>query len=443
MTNFLRLSEHPSSQKWLAQFRNSKDRALAAQLLNQLKLVSNREFESGIEQALTQLQARLQARIAVYPVAPPIPGEIAGYDPFTGGIPRNKNVSSREIGRRRQYGSEDRVGHLLTKLQERFKNNNNSISIIECGPTLQQLKTQGIRHIVLVDDICGSGTRIEKYWRSIPRHIKSLLSYKRYELWVVFYAITPKGKIVLGKAMPNFPLSNLITALPETDLRDFLTPDLRTLCTSYARQIGMESSGLGYRGSASHVVFEHGCPNNLPGILWANHRGWSGLFPNRSIPAEMHSCFDEDGTERALEVLWRVNQPGLALGLLDALDHAVPMTAEQRMVLAMLGLRLRGVSEDSLAVKLFLTNEKHRKVMQKATEMGVYDTTSAQVTQMGRECLSRFRDRFGPARRSRAVVKSPENYYPQQCEGELRELGKTDRSNGSVSMKGSVPMETQ
>ncbi|MBF0402086.1 MAG: hypothetical protein HQL90_15145 [Magnetococcales bacterium] len=354
------------------------------------------------------------------------------------GIPKDENIPSREIGRRRQFGSEDRVGHLLKNLQERFKRSKNCVSSIECGPVLKQLKTQGIRHIVLVDDMCGSGTRITDYWRSIPRHIKSLLSFKRYELWIVFYAITPMGKTALGKAMPNFPLSNLITVLPETDLQDILTPDLRTLCTSYARWIGMESSGLGYRGSASHVVFEHGCPNNLPGILWANSQRWSGLFPNRSIPTEMRSCFDEDGTERALEVLWRVNQPGLALGLLDALDHVAPMTVEQRMILTMLGLRLRGVSEDNLAVKLFLTNQKHKEVLQKAMEMGLYDTTSAQVTPMGREFASRFRDRFGPARRTHAVVKSPESYYPQQCEGELRELGKTDRSNGR-----SVPMETQ
>ena len=36
----MRLSEYMLSQNWLAQFHTSKDKALGAQLLNQLKIVS-------------------------------------------------------------------------------------------------------------------------------------------------------------------------------------------------------------------------------------------------------------------------------------------------------------------------------------------------------------------------------------------------------------------
>ncbi|MBF0294194.1 MAG: hypothetical protein HQL96_03320 [Magnetococcales bacterium] len=421
MTNFLRLSEHQKSQQWIAQFYDSKDRALATQLINQLKLVSNREFECGIEQAITRLHDDLKARIAVYPVAPPIPNEIAGYDPFTGGIPREENTTSRAVGRRRQFGSEDRVGHILKNIQERFKRDKNSTSSIECCPTLIQLKTQKIYNIVLVDDICGSGKRITDYWKKlIPRHIKSLLSFKRYNLWIILYAITRNGKNVIFKTMPNFPHSNLITVLPEIHWHEFLTSELRGLCTSYARKFRIGSSGLGYRDSLSNIVFEHGCPNNLPKILWMNINGWSGLFPNRSIPNEMRPCFDADGSARASEVLWQVNQPGLALSLLDALDHTVPLTTEQRIMLAMLGLRLRGVSENNLAVKLFLTHQQCKEALQILIEMGLYDKRLTHVTQLGREFVSRFRERFGPARRLRAVAKSPESYYPQQCEGELQ-----------------------
>lgn len=433
----LRLSEHPLSQKWLAQFRTSEDRAQAAQLLNQLKLVSARDFETGVEQVLTQLQARLQATIAIYPIAPPMPDEIAGYDPFTGGVPKNEDSQSREIGRRRKFGSEDRVGHVLAKLQERFRRGTGASSI-ECVPTLTQVKTQGIRHIVLVDDVCGSGTRVTNYWKAIPRSIKSLLSLKRCELWIVLYAITPKGKAALGRAMPNFPMSHLITVLPETNLQGLLTPALLTLCTNYAAIIGMESSGLGYRGSSCPVVFEHGCPNNLPAILWKKSRNWIGLFPNRAIPTEMRSCFDDEGTERALETLWRANQPKLALSLLTALDHAAPLTVEQRMLLTILGLRLRGISEADLAVRLLMSDSQSKVLLGRALEMGLYDKTAAQVTPMGRELVSRFRERFHRARQLSAVAMDPDNYYPQQCEGKLRELGITDRSN-----ERSVPMEPQ
>ena len=74
----LRLSEHSVSQQWLTQFRASEERGLGAQLLNQLKLVSIREFETGIEHALTELQARLNSTIAVYPVTPPNPKDFWG-----------------------------------------------------------------------------------------------------------------------------------------------------------------------------------------------------------------------------------------------------------------------------------------------------------------------------------------------------------------------------
>lgn len=435
MTKLLRLSEHPLSQQWLAQFRTSEDRGLATQLLNQLKLVPAREFESGIEQALTDMQSRLQSTIAVYPIAPPIPDEIAGYDPFKGGIPANESSKSREVGRRRRFGSEDRVGHVLAKLQERFRRGTGASSI-ECVPTLKQLKTQGIRHIVLVDDVCGSGKRITDYWKVIPRRIKSLLSLKSCELWIVLYAITSTGKAALKKAMPNFPQDHLVTVLPTTDLQGFLTPELRTLCANYAELIDMKSSGLGYRVSGCPIVFEHGCPNNLPAILWANRKGWDGLFPNRSIPTDMRFCFDADDTDRTLESLWRANQPKLTLSLLAALDHEVPLTTEQRMLLTMLGLRLRGVPEGNLAARLLMTESASKKLHRMALTMGLYDDTTDRVTPMGKELVARFRERFGPARRLKVVGKNLEDYYPSQCEGKLRELGITDRGNGRP-----VPME--
>lgn len=437
MAQFLRLSEHPLSQQWLAQFRTSEDRGLAAQLINQIKLVSSREFEAGIEQALTNLQTQLQTTIAVYPIAPPIPGEVTGYDAFTGGISRDEKSQSHEIGRRRKFGSEDRVGHVLAKLQERFKRGTGASSI-ECVPTLTQLKTQGIRHIVLVDDVCGSGKRITDYWQAIPRRIKSLLSLKRCELWIVLYAMTPKGKMALARAMPNLPPSHLISVLRETDLEGLLAPELRTLCENYAELIDMKSSALGYRGSSCPIVFEHGCPNNLPVILWAKLQKWAGLFPNRSIPTDMRSCFDEDGTERAFEALWCANQPRLALSMLDALDHLAPLSTEQRIVLTMLGLRLRGVSETELSVRLLISISESKQGLGIAGAMGLYDIETAQVTLLGKTLVSRFRDCFSRARRQRTVGMNPNTYYPSQCEGKLRELGKTDRGNGR-----SVPMEPQ
>jgi hypothetical protein len=419
----LRLSEHALSGEWIAQFRSSRDRALAAQLLNRLKLVSTREFESAIENALIELQRRIKSTIAVYPVAPPMPGEIVGYGPFRGAIPQDENHKSRQVGRRRKYGSEDRVGHLLGKLQDRFKRGSGT-SPIECAPTLTHLDSQGIRNIVFVDDVCGSGKRITDFWRSVPRRIKSLLSLGRYKLWIVLYAITPKGRAALAKALPNFPIStNLITALPTADLHALLSGDLRQLCLHYADVLGMKSAGFGYRGSSCPVVFEHGCPNNLPTILWNNSKGWKGLFPNRSIPTEMRASFDESGIERAAEALWQVDQSQLALGLLDALNQTRRLTVDESLMLTLLGLRLRGVGEGDLSKRVLLSKQETKRLLELADVMGLYGTSTTLVTPVGKEFVRRFREGVGRATRLRSPDKvgvATNSYYPIQCEGKLR-----------------------
>ena len=39
------------------------------------------------------------------------------------------------------------------------------------------------------------------------------------------------------------------------------------------------------------MVFAHGCPDNVPAILWAESRKWAPLFPNRAVPTQLASLF--------------------------------------------------------------------------------------------------------------------------------------------------------
>ncbi len=412
----IRLSESPTSINWLAQFKTALDRALAKQLLDQLKLVSSREFETSIEGELIRLQKRLKKRIAVYPIVPPVPDGIVGYDQFEGAIALDESNNRREIGRRRKYGSEDRVGHILAKLQDRFKLSN-GVSLIECSPTIKQLKTQKIQHIVFVDDVCGSGKRVHDYWKSVPRSIKSLLSFGRIKLWILMYAVTPSGKRMIRRAMPNFPIVNLITVLPDADLLDALEASVISLCERYSERLGWNSgSALGYRRSACSIVFEHGCPNNLPHILWGSGAGWRALFPDRSIPIEIRSYFDRENDDRAPEVLWKVNQPNLALSLINALDHVEPIKLRQRLTLAMLGLLTKGVMKKDLARRLLIKSRLADEIFNEAKSVGLC-SKEGKLTPLGEELLSRFRDHFKSTKK--AFVAAPTSfYYPHQCEGE-------------------------
>lgn len=439
---YLRLSEHPLAQLWLAQFCTSEDRALASQLINQIKLVSGRDFESGIESALKRLQTQCNATIAVYPITSPNPEAVVGYHPFYGGITAG-DVKARQEGRREQHGSEGRVAHIITNLQ-RHQLRSSGTSSIECAPTIKQLRSQGIRHIVLVDDVSGSGQRIEDYWKQvIPRYIKRLLSLKHFELWIVLYAMTPTSQKALAKALPNFPIStHLLTVLPDASLSDQVPMEVVKLCEQYAELIDMESAAFGYRGSACPFVFEHGCPNNLPAILWASKKHWSGLFPNRSIPTELRSYFDSEGTDRASEALWKVNQPKLALSLLESLEGARKLDTEQWRILTLLGLRLRGVDELALAAKVLIDNKTCHDLLVLAGEMGLYNITDRNVTAIGREYVSRFRLRYGRKRPAEQVAHNPATYYPTQCEGKFREPGKTIRGNNRMVPMGRSNAET-
>jgi hypothetical protein len=67
--------------------------------------------------------------------------------------------SVKEEKKAAKSGSEGRVGHLLENLQRL-----NSRRFV-VNPTIKQMKTQKIKHIVLVDDLIGSGTRLLNFWK--------------------------------------------------------------------------------------------------------------------------------------------------------------------------------------------------------------------------------------------------------------------------------------
>lgn len=426
MTNIEYLSEHFLSQNWLSQFTNSTDRALAVQLIDQLKLVSERLFESDIEQTLINLQTKLKETIAVYPISPPNPDGILGYKPFIGSIPDLSNeTSSKLYGRRQHYGSEHKVGHVIKKIQEQVKSNN-GCSRIECSPTLTQLTTQGIQHIVFVDDLCGSGKRIIDYWKKVvPKRIKSLLSLKKMHLWIVLYAISPTGKKFILQQLPNFPIENLLTVLPESDLRQTLTDDILNLCRKYANYIGIQSSELGYRNSACPIIFEHGCPNNAPIILWKNYKKWKGLFPNGAIPNELRQYFDGNTITRTTEILWKVNQPQLALSLLEKMKQKEKLNVQEYFLFTFLGLAARRISTLNIQTYLILSQQQFNELVIYATELGLY-TKEGQLSDLGKAFLNYYRKKYECRLYDNKIEKSSELYYPHQCEGKLRWLGKTN-----------------
>jgi hypothetical protein len=122
--------------------------------------------------------------------------------------------------------------------------------------------------------------------------------------------------------------------------------------------------------------------------------------------------------------------------LLEALDHPAPLKADQRLLLILLGLRMRGVAESELADRLLIGRNDCDTLLTRAAEMGLYVRASLQVTRLGQKLVERFRERFGRVHRPEPIDMSPADYYPEQCEGKLLKSGKTARGNGrAVPMK--------
>lgn len=423
------LSDTETSQTWLNQFETTKDRSNARQLLNSLKYVSNRDFENYIHISLGHLQSSLNSRLAVYPVIAPTSPEIIGQNLFKGNIISPEIIKSREKGRRKKYGSEDRVGHILERVSNAHKGNG-SVSKIECCPTLNTVIKQGIKDIVFVDDICGSGERfVNFYKKEVPLYLKRLISIKKIRLWFICYAVTSSGIKFIHRKIRYFEKnpSNIIVHFPYLKFDKLLSDEIRELCFRYSRNIyGNESASLGYKNSIGGIVFEHGCPNNLPRILWENNKKWNAIFINRSIPLELKPSFSEENLIDNSEVLWSVNQKNLAIKILDSIDNN-NLDPKYNLIITLLGLVSRGInSRENLASRAFISLPKIESFINELTTSNLLkeeERNNLKITTLGKAILNKFKKtKLKKINITQPLELLSENYYPYQCDGHFQFL---------------------
>lgn len=433
---YVRLSDMTLAQNWLAQFTTPEDRNKAKNLLNSLKYVSGREFEDAIASQLVNLQVKLNATIAVYPViSPPVDG-IKGSDLFTGNYldPDISDPNKKQKvadGKRLTYGSEDRVGHFLERICDSQRGSRQH-SKIECTPTLKTLKAQGIKHVVLVDDICGSGKRIVDFYKKVlPKSLKRQISLGQVSLWAIFYAVNSSGIHYLKKSIKYFKKydNQVLIAFPELGSSIFNSMDIKSLCLKYSKKIYGDDSnatGLGYKDSIGGVVFEHGCPNNLPDILWKNHKQWNAIFKNRAIPSELKRAFDPDSTAEIGEVLWSSGQNHLALSLYDAIDER-RLSVDEHLLIAVLGLLMRQVTSESIAGKLMIEHARYQVLIREAYDKGLLEPQGSRnqikVNAFGKALVDKFRTKKLKKISTSSIDDQTKYYYPTQCDGHLQYSG--------------------
>lgn len=227
------------------------------------------------------------------------------------------NEFNRDKEKKPPNDSSGRIAHSLKNIERNLPH------YIELTPRIKSMRERRVRHIIFVDDFIGTGNRFIEFWReNISRTIQSWCSLGWCKVWLMTYAAHESGiKNIVRKIKPVHHNSFFVShVLKKSFIEE--NNELVKICSSYAKKFGNNSIGSGYGQLYSPIIFQHGCPNNVPSIFWKNSRKnrthWKALFPNRSIPNELYPLFNVDHSmESVAEELWIARYYKLALEFLN------------------------------------------------------------------------------------------------------------------------------
>lgn len=410
MSQVIRVSETDRAKMWLMQFDDENDIEIAKQMLDSIKYVSHHEFSKGIEGMISKLIQSDNEVVAVYPLISYSNKSSDRNNPF--GVDCQKDVY--------EFGSEDRVGHIVNNLRRAFTSSKADILI---NPAIGTLFERKVKKIILVDDLCGSGGKIvEFYQKVIPIGLKRYISLKVFELHLVLYGAMKKGLDKIKKDINYFNQneSNIHIVFPELS-QNKLDNQYIDLCRKYHRKHLKKRknyNGLGYEDSLGKIVFQHGCPNNVPDILFQQSKTWIALFPNRSTAnSDVMEGFGEHsmGDLENILKIFRQNKLAYQIYKKDLIS------VEERLMITILGLIKRSVK--NINEILLIEKTAYSEIIARMLVLGMVvdeGEKGFEVTLIGEEIMKKFK------KNSKLVkVDNYENsYYPMQYGGHDR-FGKT------------------
>lgn len=359
------------AKSWLSQFKGG-DALLAKSLLNSLTLVSVTKFETGLIKSIEKIGITAKGKIALFP------------------IKKNKPRNYDELKTKRdQHGSEGRIAHLLTN-QER-KNPRKYIAT----PTVECMKAEKVSDIVLVDDILGSGKRVVTSWKNSinqdyqkQKTVNSWLSYKKVKLWVVSYAAYTSAMKFAVQSIAPLNKNRIIVSLKLSAKSTLWNDRFRDICVNYGTLTNKSGAALGYGFLRCTLIFQHGCPNNCPAILWANGKNWNGIFPNRSISHSFYPCFDNPSCNEGIESLFNAGQQQLALNLLDSFENKGKVK-DSLNILVILGLLSKRIKDHNLSTYTSFNNDEIELIIDTCVKSGLIKK-DLKLTDLGKEILQKY-----------------------------------------------------
>lgn len=363
-------------EAWLANF-DEVDRGVARELAGSLSLVSLNEFERRLECLVSEQAAAIDGPVALF--------AIREVDTKIDLFIQTDRVGASQTSidatpRGADIGSEGRVANLIRNLAK--TNNTKYLN----HPTLQVMRTQKCSAIFLLDDLFGSGTQCRDYIQAIweNRTIRSWISYRKLKLVALAYAGTEAGIKVVSRhrAKPSVTVVRHCPTLKRLPLERDRIERLEALCYKYAKRAGMWGPSLGFGQIGSLLVFEHGCPDNAPVILWdepEHGHTWNPLFFNRRVGTDARTVFPSEMARRdPVRALIDAGQLRLARSFSNVVERPLPKEMILAITLISKGLR----RPDSIAGATGTTVAECEQLLERCIAAG-FVTPKIRITKLG------------------------------------------------------------
>lgn len=391
--------------RWIEQFE-LVDRYSAELLLQSLTYVSFEDFEKAIqvkvEKIVNEIRLDNNTIIAVFPVS--------------------KNTINKFNNNKQNKPANDssgRIGHILKNLERKLPKK------IEVSPRVLSMSKSKVRNIIYVDDIIGSGNRFLKFWKNdVSKSIKSWVSGGYCKIWLVSHTIHKEGKSKILKNLKAIDDSRLVCENFINVSPLLKNTNLKNLIIKYGARTNKPSASLGYSGNCSPVIFQYGCPNNAPALLWAsgnpnsNDNGitlgrWDALFSERSIDSSLYKLFEGGQFYTTYpELLWSAGQYNLALTFCENLESS----NDTKIYILILALISKGQDYNKVKGVFAPINKEFTIAVNTLMRNGLIDENFC-LTVFGKDVL-----KANKKEKKIFLDKEYEDYYPTKYLGIPRDI---------------------
>lgn len=376
------IDSSPEIAAWLSQFKSAEDRLTAKQMLLRLRFVSSDRLSLWLRQTLDEFSTN--EKYAIFAVR-----KLEGAE----AAEKEDKEATQEKGKQRKVyfdeqglppqrpsgsqGSEDLINSVISN----YLRGTPFSQVFFDHPSIEVMRSKKIRHLILMDDSIGSGSRIAEF-------INAMLANKTFRSWWSFGWL----KITVLSYARNISAENLIygqVGKKDRPYRKYRNKDKISFNSAYVyksewmqqnwgekyediQQLCESATAvskmfrLGYKNSFSNIIFLHSVPNNIPGVLYfSNPPRWNSLMPYRSMPQWLITLLARSVSTTA-----------------DSLPY--DLSAELKNLLQLIKSGIR--AESTLALRLNLDVLYAGKLVEQAISLGLL-TQQKRLTDYARETL--------------------------------------------------------